>query len=1018
MEEDTQSSGLGESQQNLNDLQSYLVNFNKEIGVHGEGSAFHHSVSQIISQSTQPVFVTLPVSSESTTPDEEQLPVLGCIKVEKSPELEDSDNIGVGEDNLDDDAENGQTEEALGTVVVDSQMEGLEPERIELHELSLDQLDLHHGIAMSDGKEICCLQTQGSHTNLWMVMLPMGDACNILSQSVSPRIAQVQIVNINGQPTLQLVDPSIFQHQLNNTVSVSEGQTIVSLAPSSVLPSLNDSSNQLVLTSVDATNPVAVLASVAANTNSVNQLQASQVSGSIQILPQETQLVAMRDGADVSHSQVNTMSYDDEENETGAVDLTQEQQTAALLKKNTGYQSVAILPTGDPCQQEVNYVLIVNPAGDKDNVQGSVYDFGDNVTGEIIEEMTDENGTTKRLVKISQLVAKSNEISAREVAPADQLACTHCDYTSPKKYLLSRHMKSHCDDRPHKCGLCHRGFKTMSSLQNHINTHAGVRPHKCKLCESAFTTSGELIRHVRYKHTFEKPHKCTECEYASVELSKLKRHMRSHTGERPYACSYCNYASPDTYKLKRHLRIHTGEKPYECDVCHAKFTQSNSLKAHKLIHSGNKPVFKCVLCPTTCGRKTDLKVHMMKLHSSDQPLVCKKCGESFPDRYTFKVHFKSHDGEKCFKCPECDYSAISQRHVDSHMLVHSGLKPYECEDCDLAFRQKALLKRHRNVYHNPDYNPDNSEDKSDPCRACEKSLANKNKAENMLNISQQASDDREEMDDSDSELTEHHTCGGYSKTSGELIMPLTADQLIENSLLADMKQGKLGTSPKVVVVHPDGRVEEVTAKLQSLSQSKPMDDFLVSLGVSGDSHFDQVSSLPSDVTVSEVNSLVSSKEDSLLEHQDGDDHSNIRKGMESNSSHMSEDSSHYHAGSLIDSFDIDHTKEESTQASFDSDSDDNKKVKVMSQEQFLSLSQSSDSTELQGCFEDTEYRIIHVDQPIIGNVPQIVVSMLAQEEHGSAKRGLEVAEEDEESNISVGDDDHLVKRLRTDLTET
>jgi hypothetical protein len=60
MEEDTQSSGLGESQQNLNDLQSYLVNFNKEIGVHGEGSAFHHSVSQIISQSTQPVFVTLP----------------------------------------------------------------------------------------------------------------------------------------------------------------------------------------------------------------------------------------------------------------------------------------------------------------------------------------------------------------------------------------------------------------------------------------------------------------------------------------------------------------------------------------------------------------------------------------------------------------------------------------------------------------------------------------------------------------------------------------------------------------------------------------------------------------------------------------------------------------------------------------------------------------------------------------------------------------------------------------------
>lgn len=53
-----------------------------------------------------------------------------------------------------------------GSVEVDSQMEGLEPGRVQLHELSLDQLGLHQGIAMSDGKEISCLQMQGSHSNL------------------------------------------------------------------------------------------------------------------------------------------------------------------------------------------------------------------------------------------------------------------------------------------------------------------------------------------------------------------------------------------------------------------------------------------------------------------------------------------------------------------------------------------------------------------------------------------------------------------------------------------------------------------------------------------------------------------------------------------------------------------------------------------------------------------------------------------------------------------------------------
>lgn len=37
--------------------------------------------------------------------------------------------------------------------------------------------------------------------------------------------------------------------------------------------------------------------------------------------------------------------------------------------------------------------------------------------------------------------------------------CTYCNYTSNKRYLLSRHLKSHSEDRPHKCGICERGFK-------------------------------------------------------------------------------------------------------------------------------------------------------------------------------------------------------------------------------------------------------------------------------------------------------------------------------------------------------------------------------------------------------------------------------------------------------------------------------------------------------------------------------------------------------------------------------
>lgn len=52
---------------------------------------------------------------------------------------------------------------------------------------------------------------------------------------------------------------------------------------------------------------------------------------------------------------------------------------------------------------------------------------------------------------------------------------------------------------------------------------------------------------------------------------------------------------------------------------------------------GDKPIYRCELCPTTCGRKTDLRIHVQKLHTSDKPLKCKRCGKTFPDRYTYKV---------------------------------------------------------------------------------------------------------------------------------------------------------------------------------------------------------------------------------------------------------------------------------------------------------------------------------------------------------------------------------------------
>ena len=39
------------------------------------------------------------------------------------------------------------------------------------------------------------------------------------------------------------------------------------------------------------------------------------------------------------------------------------------------------------------------------------------------------------------------------------------------------------------------------------------------------------------------------------------------------------------------------------------------------------------------------------------------------------------------------------------MLIHTDQKPFQCDACEQSFRQKQLLKRHQNLYHNPNYVP-------------------------------------------------------------------------------------------------------------------------------------------------------------------------------------------------------------------------------------------------------------------------------------------------------------------------
>ena len=59
--------------------------------------------------------------------------------------------------------------------------------------------------------------------------------------------------------------------------------------------------------------------------------------------------------------------------------------------------------------------------------------------------------------------------------------CSACDYTNLKKYFVVRHMKSHSDNRPHVCQVCHKAFRTKKYLRNHVNVHTGEEVYVKKM---------------------------------------------------------------------------------------------------------------------------------------------------------------------------------------------------------------------------------------------------------------------------------------------------------------------------------------------------------------------------------------------------------------------------------------------------------------------------------------------------------------------------------------------------------
>ena len=171
--------------------------------------------------------------------------------------------------------------------------------------------------------------------------------------------------------------------------------------------------------------------------------------------------------------------------------------------------------------------------------------------------------------------------------------CYLCDYTTKKKYSLTRHIRINqnhenthkAKDNRFKCEICKEDMFKYNLSKHMIANHQGSCPYDN--CKAVFNTSELLSIHIKRKHK-SSPKKFFRCDICFWSFNSQKR-LNTHIGARhysdntcPHKCEICKKGYLNKVKLMKHIkRMHTEETPYKCKECSFASAEAIELKQHK-----------------------------------------------------------------------------------------------------------------------------------------------------------------------------------------------------------------------------------------------------------------------------------------------------------------------------------------------------------------------------------------------------------------------------------------------------
>lgn len=202
--------------------------------------------------------------------------------------------------------------------------------------------------------------------------------------------------------------------------------------------------------------------------------------------------------------------------------------------------------------------------------------------------------------------------------------------------------------------------------------------------------------------------------FTPVWVKKKRKFDETHNNKSPkkevdkssqFKCVMCPATFVKWSDMEQHLQKHTHEKPPSiCEKSFKKPTKELTTHAKELstITTGEikKPTrsIRSKRCTQTFTQRCLFKRHISCVHQRRRRFDCIICGKAFYTKHDLETHIRTHTLERPYPCRHCHENFRQPSSRRDHERLHTQTKPFKCSHCDQRFTHSSSRVNHERIH--------------------------------------------------------------------------------------------------------------------------------------------------------------------------------------------------------------------------------------------------------------------------------------------------------------------------------